>query len=147
MGRGSNPDALLTIFSQLEFWLKAFCDKFGENRWRCEVVNRMAITAKTVLVFWTLLHHLCCSALPKLAYKDYSDKVAWGTRGDGYDYDYDYSDYNYHQQDEEVTSCIQCESLPGRENAAYCWHSQRYPMRPECGEWVFCTRVSVHKRR
>merc|ERR1712107_615638 len=24
----------------------------------------------------------------------------------------------YHQQDEEVTSCIQCESLPGRENAA-----------------------------
>jgi len=58
----------------------------------------MAITAKTVLVFWTLLHHLCCSALPKLAYKDYSDKVAWVTRGDGYDYDYDYSDYNYHQQ-------------------------------------------------
>jgi len=58
----------------------------------------MAITAKTVLVLWTLLHHLCCSALPKLAYKDYSDKVAWVTRGDGYDYDYDYSDYNYHQQ-------------------------------------------------
>ena len=35
-----------------------------ENRWpNCEQ-QRMAITAKTVLVLGTLLHHLSCSALP-----------------------------------------------------------------------------------
>ena len=60
--------SLPTIFSEFEFQYTPICKIQGQNPicWTYQICpsTRMAITAKTVLVLWTMLHHLSCSALP-----------------------------------------------------------------------------------